>query len=124
MGEVVTYRFAVSDCLFCRIVAGEIPSTEVAASERTYAFRDVNPQAPTHVLVVPREHIANAHELRPEHADVLAEMLSTAQKVAEAEGVAERGYRLVFNVGADSGNTVPHLHLHVLGGRILRWPPG
>ncbi len=114
----------MSDCLFCRIVAGEIPSKEVAASERTYAFRDVNPQAPTHVLVVPRDHIANAHELRPEHADVLAEMLATAQRVAEAEDIAERGYRLVFNVGADSGNTVPHLHLHVLGGRILRWPPG
>jgi histidine triad (HIT) family protein len=114
----------MSDCLFCRIQAGEIPSTEVAASENTFAFRDLNPVAPTHVLVIPRRHIANAHELRAEDGAVLAEMYETAQRVAREEGIAEAGYRLVFNVGQDAGNTVPHLHLHVLGGRPMGWPPG
>ncbi len=114
----------VSDCLFCRILDGELPSNEVLSTEHTYAFRDINPGAPTHVLVVPREHIDNAHEVRPEHAAVLVEMIATAQAVAEQEGVAERGYRLVFNIGPDTGNSVPHLHLHVLGGRVMGWPPG
>jgi histidine triad (HIT) family protein len=114
----------VSDCLFCRIVAGELPSDVVLETERTFAFRDLNPQAPTHVLVIPRAHIENAMTVTAEHGADLAEMLTTAKAVAEAEGVAERGYRLVFNVGDDSGNTVPHLHLHVLGGRRMGWPPG
>lgn len=114
----------MSDCLFCRIVAGELPAHEVASTDTTYAFRDINPEAPTHVLVIPREHIANAHELRPEHAGVLTDMVITAQQVADTEGVAESGYRLVFNVGADARNSVAHLHLHVLGGRPLGWPPG
>ena len=114
----------MADCLFCRILAGELPSNEVASSERTFAFRDINPGAPTHVLVIPREHIEHAHALRPEHAEILAEMLTTAQRVADQEGITEGGYRLVFNVGRDAGNTVPHLHLHVVGGRALGWPPG
>lgn len=112
------------DCLFCRIAAGEIPSTEVLSTEGTYAFRDLNPGAPTHVLVIPRRHIDNAHTLMPDDAQVLSEMFATARAVAQAEGVAEGGYRLVFNVGDDAGNSVAHLHLHVLGGRNLRWPPG
>ena len=112
------------DCLFCKIAAGEIPSQDVASSERTYAFRDLEPQAPTHVLVIPREHIVNAHTLTAADGDVLAEMYLTAQAVATAEGIAEDGYRLVFNVGDAAGNTVPHLHLHVIGGRTLGWPPG
>ena len=111
-------------CLFCRILAGEIPAKEVASSERTFAFRDINPGAPTHVLVIPREHIENAGTVKASHGDVLAEMITTAQQVAQLEGLADRGYRLVFNVGEDSGNTVPHLHLHVIGGRIMGWPPG
>jgi histidine triad (HIT) family protein len=114
----------VTACIFCRIQAGEIPSTEVASSANTFAFRDLNPAAPTHVLVIPRQHIENADELRAEHGEVLAEMYETAQRVARADGIAESGYRLVFNVGADTGNTVPHLHLHVLGGRPMGWPPG
>jgi histidine triad (HIT) family protein len=114
----------VSDCLFCKILAGDIPSDEVATTENTYAFRDISPGAPTHVLVIPRQHIVDADQLRPEHAAVLAEMLTTAQAVARAEGVAESGYRLVFNVGDDASNSVPHLHLHVIGGRKLGWPPG
>ena len=112
------------DCLFCRIVAGEIPSDEVTSSARTYAFRDINPGAPTHVLVVPRRHIESAATLTPDDADVVAEVLATAQQVARQEGIADSGYRLVFNVGDDALNSVPHLHLHVLGGKRLGWPPG
>ncbi|MGI8492018.1 MAG: histidine triad nucleotide-binding protein [Acidimicrobiales bacterium] len=114
----------MADCLFCKIVSGEVPSSEVASTPATYAFRDINPAMPVHVLVVPRRHIASADEIRAEDADVLAEMLSTAQGVARSEGVAERGYRLVFNVGDDALNSVAHLHLHVLGGRRMGWPPG
>ena len=111
-------------CLFCRIVAGDIPAQEVVATENTFAFRDLNPNAPTHVLVIPRQHIENADEIRPDHADVLAEMFATAQQVARIDGIEEGGYRLVFNVGEDTGNSVPHLHLHVMGGRAMGWPPG
>ena len=113
-----------ADCLFCRIVAGEVPATVVAETERTVAFRDLAPQAPTHVLVVPRQHIESAAEVAAEHGATVAELLTTAQRVAADEGLAERGYRLVFNVGDDAGRTVPHLHLHVLGGRRMSWPPG
>lgn len=114
----------MTDCLFCRVVAGEIPSTEVAQSPTTYAFRDISPTAPTHVLVVPRRHVEHAGVVGSEHAEILADMFATAQQVAAAEGIAERGYRLVFNVGDDASNTVPHLHMHVIGGRSLTWPPG
>ena len=114
----------MADCLFCKILAGEVPSTEVLSTETTYAFRDISPGAPTHVLVIPREHIDNAHALRPEHGALLADVFTTAQEVARAEGIADSGYRLVFNVGDDALNSVPHLHLHVLGGRKLGWPPG
>jgi histidine triad (HIT) family protein len=112
------------DCLFCKILAGDIPSTEVLSTDTTYAFRDINPTAPTHVLVIPRAHIENAHALTPEHAAVLSEVFQTAREVAEAEGVAASGYRLVVNVGDDALNSVPHLHLHVVGGRPMSWPPG
>lgn len=114
----------VSDCLFCRIVAGEIPSTEVASTDLVYAFRDIEPVASTHVLVVPRRHITDASEIQAEDGDLLAEMVMTAQEVAKAEGVAGSGYRLVMNVGEDARNSVPHLHLHVIGGRPMGWPPG
>jgi len=114
----------MSDCLFCKIVAGEIPSDAVFVSERSYAFRDLHPQAPTHVLVVPKEHVAHAGDLTGAHSDVLGDLFETAATVATMEGIDEGGYRLVFNVGDDAGNTVPHLHLHVLGGRKLGWPPG
>jgi histidine triad (HIT) family protein len=114
----------MADCLFCSILAGDIPADPVLETETTFAFRDINPTAPTHVLVIPRDHIENAAEVTDEHGEVVAAMLVTARRVAEAEGIAERGYRLVFNVGRDSGNTVPHLHLHVIGGRGMSWPPG
>lgn len=110
-------------CPFCRIVAGQIPSTKVVETSRTLAFRDLNPTAPTHVLVIPKRHIANAHEVTVDHAEDVAEMFTTAQAVASKEGIATSGYRLVFNVGADSGNSVAHLHMHVVGGRAMGWPP-
>ncbi len=114
----------MSDCIFCRIVAGELPSDEVASTERTYAFRDIKPALPVHVLVVPREHVTSADTVTAEHGEVLAEMMTTAQEVAREEGLSERGYRLVFNVGDDAQNSVAHLHMHVLGGRPMEWPPG
>ncbi len=112
------------DCIFCRIVAGDLPAEEVASSPLTLAFRDVSPAMPTHVLVIPREHIESAATVEPTHAEVVGEMFQTARRVAEAEGLAERGWRLVFNVGDDARNSVAHLHLHVLGGRPMEWPPG
>lgn len=114
----------VSDCIFCRIVAGELPSEGLASTERTYAFRDSNPALPVHVLVVPRQHVVSADTVTAEHADLLAEMMDTAQRVARAEGLSDRGYRLVFNVGDDARNSVAHLHMHLVGGRPMDWPPG
>ncbi|MGB7052232.1 MAG: HIT domain-containing protein [Acidimicrobiales bacterium] len=116
----------MSDCLFCRIVAGEVPADVVRDDEQTLAFRDVNPQAPTHVLVVPKRHIDSAATVTAEDGDVLAAMVVAAGEVAAAEGIGtpDRGYRLVFNVGPDALNSVPHLHLHLLGGRAFEWPPG
>lgn len=114
----------MSDCLFCKIVAGEIPSTKVLETDRVYAFRDIQPQAPTHVLVIPKEHVTNAADLTVGHGDLLADVFTAANEVAALDGVAESGYRLVFNVGDDALNSVPHLHLHVVGGRQLGWPPG
>ena len=114
----------MADCLFCAITAGELPSTEVLSTDLVYAFRDLTPVAPTHVLVVPREHIVDATEIGTGHGDLLVEMLDAGRQIARAEGLEERGYRLVLNVGPDSGNTIAHLHLHVLGGRQLGWPPG
>jgi histidine triad (HIT) family protein len=115
---------AMPDCLFCKILAGEVPSDEVLATEATYAFRDISPAAPVHVLVIPRTHVANAHELGAEHGDLLVNLFTTAQEVARQEGIDQSGYRLVFNVGDDALNSVPHLHLHVLGGQRMGWPPG
>lgn len=111
------------NCLFCKIVAGQIPSTRVAESDGAFAFRDLNPTAPTHVLVVPKRHIANAGEITADHGDDLAAVMLLAQEVVRLEGVDERGYRLVFNVGEDSGNSVAHLHMHVVGGKPMGWPP-
>jgi histidine triad (HIT) family protein len=114
----------MSDCLFCKIVAGEIPSKPVAQSDTAYAFYDVVPQAPVHVLVIPKAHITSADELASSHGGVVDDMILLAQKVVELEGVRDSGYRLVFNVGPDAQMTVAHLHMHVLGGRRLGWPPG
>ncbi|MGA2036862.1 MAG: histidine triad nucleotide-binding protein [Acidimicrobiales bacterium] len=111
-------------CIFCRIVTGEAPADVVHSTDQVVAFRDINPQAPVHVQVVPRRHVSNASALGPDDGELLAKLVVAAREVAGREGIAERGYRLLFNVGADSANTIPHLHLHVLGGRRLGWPPG
>jgi histidine triad (HIT) family protein len=113
-----------NDCLFCGIVAGAIPSTIVHTTDATVAFRDINPQAPTHVVVIPREHFPDAGAVAAARPELAAELLRVATDVAAAEGIAESGYRLVFNTGADGGQAVFHVHLHVLGGRKLTWPPG
>jgi histidine triad (HIT) family protein len=110
------------DCLFCRIVAGEIPADVVARTDTAVAFRDVSPQAPTHALVVPLSHHADVASLADAEPDTVAELVRVARDVARTDGLDE--YRLVFNTGADAGQTVFHAHLHVLGGRTMTWPPG
>lgn len=114
----------VAGCTFCGIVAGELPARIVWESELVLAFRDIAPVAPVHVLLVPRSHVQDALALDSSHAALLAELVVVGRRVAEAEGVASSGFRLVFNVGDDGGNTVSHLHLHLLGGRPMTWPPG
>ncbi|HWH27696.1 MAG TPA: histidine triad nucleotide-binding protein [Mycobacteriales bacterium] len=113
----------MNDCLFCRIVAGEVPADVVHETERTLAFRDIGPQAPTHVLVVPREHHADAAAVVDADPGLLADVMAAAVDVARRAGL-DGGYRLVANTGDDGGQTVPHLHVHVLGGRRMTWPPG
>lgn len=112
----------MSDCLFCGIVAGDIPADLVHQTDTVVAFKDISPAAPLHVLVVPRRHIDDAAQITPEDGPVLADLLIAAKAVADAAGVGgpDRGYRLIFNVGPDSMNSVPHLHLHVLGGEPLK----
>ncbi len=112
------------DCLFCRIVAREIPADELYRDEDVVAFRDINPRAPTHVLVIPTRHIPSARELTASDGALLGTMFDVLGRVARDEGVAERGYRVVTNAGPDSGQTVDHLHFHLLGGRTFSWPPG
>lgn len=112
------------DCLFCRILAGEVPSKEVVSTEGTYAFFDLNPVAKVHFLVIPRRHIASAAQVQPGDGDVLAEMFITARRGAESLGMAGEGYRLVLNVGPHALNSVGHLHMHVIGGQQMGWPPG
>ncbi len=121
-GMPCDYGEVMDDCLFCKIVAGDIPADVVHTTERTVAFRDLNPQAPLHVLVVPREHFANAAELAAGDPEASAELVRAAHAIAIAEGHPD--YRLVFNTGAGAGQTVFHTHLHVLAGRDLAWPPG
>lgn len=113
----------MAECLFCRIAAGEIPATVVHETDRVVAFRDLDPKAPTHVLVIPREHYANVADLAAD-PDLLAAVVAAAAEVAAAEGIRERGFRLVFNTGAEAGQSVFHAHGHVLGGRPMTWPPG
>lgn len=112
------------DCLFCKIAAGEIPSTPVYSDDEFYAFRDINPGAPTHCLIIPRKHIARISDATEEDAALLGRMLLRASAIAGSEGVVESGFRSVINCNADAGQTVFHLHLHILGGRPLAWPPG
>ena len=114
----------MAECLFCAIVAREIPATQVLETDLILAFRDINPQAPTHVLVIPKAHYPDVAALAAADAGLLGEVINAARQVAAGEGVAEAGYRVVFNTGAQAGQTVPHVHGHVLGGRSLTWPPG
>jgi histidine triad (HIT) family protein len=113
-----------NDCLFCGIADGEIPSTHVQADDLVVAFRDIAPRAPVHVLLIPREHIPSAAQLTEANAALLGRLFAVAADVARNEGIAESGYRITTNVGADGGQTVDHLHLHLMGGRPFTWPPG
>jgi histidine triad (HIT) family protein len=119
-----TTRRSEADCLFCKIVAGDIPATIVREDEATVAFRDLDPQAPTHVLVIPRHHVADVAGLAAERPEDAVSVLAAVRLVAEQEGVADDGYRSVFNTGSDAQQSVFHAHVHVLGGRAMAWPPG
>lgn len=114
----------MSDCLFCKMVAGEIKPDSVYEDDDVLAFRDLNPQAPTHVLVIPKMHISTINDLQPDQAALIGKLFLAAQKVAKDEGIAERGYRTVMNCNREAGQSVFHIHLHVLGGRPMNWPPG
>ena len=113
-----------SDCLFCRIAHGEIPATIVRSDSEVVAFRDSHPQAPTHILIIPRRHIPSVSELSAEDLELVGRLFLVAKELAVAEGIAEDGYRMLVNAGPDAGQTVFHIHLHLLGGRQMAWPPG
>jgi histidine triad (HIT) family protein len=115
---------ADSSCLFCKIVAGEIPAQVLRETERTLAFRDIDPKAPTHVLLIPKEHLASVADVTDDHGDLLADLMQSAAHLAHTEGIDEDGWRLVTNVGPGAGQSVFHLHFHLLGGRPMTWPPG
>lgn len=113
-----------TDCIFCKIVAGEIPSTQVYRDEQVTAFRDINPAAPVHVLIVPNRHIASVNDLTAEDEPLIGHLFSVAKQIAAEEGIAESGYRLIINTGPDGGQVVFHLHLHLLGGHRMKHPMG
>lgn len=112
------------ECIFCRIAAGDIPSDVVYRDNEIVAFRDINPQAPVHILVIPAAHITGVESLTEDHEALVGRMVLIARKIAEEEGVAQSGYRLVINQGPEAGQSVDHLHIHLLGGRAMKWPPG
>ena len=113
---------ANNDCLFCKIVSGAVPATVVRRTDRVVAFRDIDPKAPTHILVIPKEHVASLSDARD--PELVGRVLLAAAEIAASEGITQGGYRTVINSGADAGQTVHHLHVHLLGGRKLTWPPG
>lgn len=112
------------DCLFCKIASGEIPADKVAEAEDWVAFRDINPQAPTHVLIIPRRHIPTLNDVDEGQGELIGRLFLAAKRIAGEEGIAESGYRTVFNTQAGAGQSVFHIHVHLLGGRDLGWPPG
>ena len=112
------------DCLFCKIIAGDIPSNKVYSDDEIYAFHDISPAAPTHILVIPKKHISAVNEANPEDQGLLGHLLLKSNEIAEQQGLAEKGFRYVINTGGDGGQTVSHLHLHILGSRKMSWPPG
>jgi histidine triad (HIT) family protein len=114
----------MTDCLFCKIISGDIPSTNVYRDEQVTAFRDINPSAPTHVLIVPNKHIDSVNMLISDDEPLVGHLFLVAKQLAEQEGITEAGYRLIINTGADAGQTVPHIHLHLLGGAPMKHPMG
>jgi histidine triad (HIT) family protein len=114
----------MTDCLFCKMVAGDIQPDIVYEDDAVLAFRDVNPQAPTHVLIIPRTHIATTNDLEEDHSELIGRLYLAAREIAAAEGIDRRGYRMVMNCNPEAGQSVYHLHLHLLGGRPMAWPPG
>ena len=112
------------DCLFCKIINGDIPADIIEQTKSVCAFRDINPQADTHVLIIPKKHIASTRELNNENIEYLSKMALLAKQISEEEGIARNGYRWVINTGDDGGQTVDHIHLHLIGGRQMHWPPG
>ena len=113
----------MADCFFCNIIAGDIPSTKVYEDDLCYAFRDINPAAPTHILVIPKDHIASVNEIDASNEAVVGHIFSVIATIAKQEGL-DRGYRVVSNIGEQALQTVPHLHFHIIGGRDMTWPPG
>ena len=114
----------MSECLFCKIATGEIPANVIDQDDSTVAFRDINPQAPAHILIIPRKHIESVSELKDEDAALVGRLICRARDLARQEKIEQPGYRLVLNAGPGAGQTVFHLHLHLLGGREFKWPPG
>lgn len=114
----------MSDCLFCKIVNGDIPADVVHESPGVIAFRDISPKAPTHILIIPREHISTVNDLQPAQESIVGSLFTAAKTIAADEGLADAGYRLVMNCQEGAGQSVFHIHLHLLGGRPMRWPPG
>jgi len=112
------------NCIFCRIIKGELPSKKVYEDDRVYVFEDINPQAPVHTLIVPKKHISTILEISKSDNELIGHMFQTANKIARQKGIADRGFRLVMNCNHESGQTVFHIHLHLLGGRAMHWPPG
>ena len=115
---------SIDNCIFCKIVANEIPAKVIFENEHVLAFEDLNPQAPCHVLVIPKKHITTANDFDSEDTELLGQMMLAGKKVASIKGLQDSGYRFVMNTGDDGGQSVYHIHLHVLGGRALSWPPG
>ncbi|CAA6817811.1 MAG: Histidine triad protein [uncultured Thiotrichaceae bacterium] len=114
----------MDNCLFCKMVAGDIPADVVYENDDVLAFRDINPQAPVHILIIPKKHVATLNDVVEEDAMLMGKLFLAAKEIAEAEGVADEGYRTVVNCGASAGQSVFHVHMHVLAGRPLQWPPG
>ena len=114
----------MDNCLFCNIVAGEIPADIIYEDDSIIAFRDINPQAPVHILIIPKSHISTLNDLKQEHAELIGELILSAKDIAKKEGISDAGYRTGFNCNKAAGQTVYHIHLHLLGGRTFSWPPG
>lgn len=114
----------MEDCLFCKIVKGDIPCNKVYEDDKVFSFKDIDPKAPVHILIVPKKHISSLNKITQEDSEVIAHIFTVVKKLADELGIAESGYRVVSNCGEDGGQSVSHIHFHLLGGRNLKWPPG